>query len=130
MAIISGERPKVPPSHTQAHILNTPSLERTFARAYLSNPESPEAIDLRRRIADGSRRALEDQCVFLSFLPYRSLMPTSIVLRYWDIIERTVQQNPIDAGLGGDPSPANKVRAFLNVQYYRGGAWESSLEVS
>lgn len=49
--------------------------------------------------------------------------------RYWDIVERTVQQNPVDAALGGDPSPANKVRAFLNVQFYKGGAWESRFEV-
>lgn len=49
--------------------------------------------------------------------------------RYWDIIERTIQQNPVDAVLGGDPTPPNKVRAFLNVQYYKGGAWESRFEV-
>jgi nuclear pore complex protein Nup93 len=49
--------------------------------------------------------------------------------RYWEIIDRVIQQNPVDAALGGDPSPANKVRAFLNVQYYKGGAWESRIEV-
>lgn len=44
-------------------------------------------------------------------------------------MERTIQQNPVDAALGGDPSSANKVRAFLNVQYYKGGAWEPRLEL-
>lgn len=61
LASITGERPKVPPSHTQAHMLNTSLLERAYARAYLGNQDAPEAVELRRRIADGSRRALEAQ---------------------------------------------------------------------
>ncbi|KAF9507438.1 hypothetical protein BS47DRAFT_1304038 [Hydnum rufescens UP504] len=109
LAAISGERPKLPPSHTQAHILNASLLERAYARAYLGSQDTPEAVDLRRKIADGSRRALEAQ--------------------YWDVIDRVVVQNPVDAALGGDPSPANKIRAFLNVQYYKGGAWESRIEL-
>jgi nuclear pore complex protein Nup93 len=61
LASISGERPKLPPSHTQAHILNASLLERAYARAYLGSQDTPEAVDLRRKIADGSRRALEAQ---------------------------------------------------------------------
>ncbi|KAF8323007.1 nucleoporin-interacting protein NIC96 [Cantharellus anzutake] len=106
---ITGERPKLPPSHTQAHILNSAVLERAYARAYLGSQESQEALELRKRIAEGSRRALEFQ--------------------YWEIVERTIQQNPIDAGLGGDPSPANKTRAFLNVQFYKNGAWDSRISL-
>jgi nuclear pore complex protein Nup93 len=63
LAAITAERPKIPASHTQAHLLNNALLERAYARAYLGNPESHEAIELRRRIADGSRQALETQCV-------------------------------------------------------------------
>jgi hypothetical protein len=64
---------------------------------------------LRRQIARGAREALEEQ--------------------YWDIVERTVQARPVEARLGGDPSIANKVRAFLLVRYYRNGEWEDRIEV-
>ena len=36
---------------------------------------------------------------------------------------------PTEARLGGDPSIANKVRAFLFVRYYRNGEWEDRIEV-
>lgn len=64
---------------------------------------------MRRQIARGAREALEEQ--------------------YWDIVERTVQARPVEARLGGDPSIANKVRAFLLVRYYRNGEWEDRIEV-
>lgn len=114
------------PSQASAHILNASILERVYARGYLGKQDSPEASELRQKIVDGSRRALESQYVFVDAIGGGVTLKSR---RYWDIVERTVQQNPVDAALGGDPSPANKVRAFLNVQYYKGGAWESRFEV-
>jgi Nup93/Nic96 len=64
---------------------------------------------LRKQIAAGARTALEEQ--------------------YLDVLERTIQARPLDACLGGDPSIANRVRAFLLVRYYRGGAWQDRIEV-
>ncbi|KAA1475433.1 nucleoporin-interacting protein NIC96 [Dentipellis sp. KUC8613] len=107
---ITGEPPALPPlEHAGAHILNTPLFERKHARAYLADPESREAADLRRQIAAGARAALEEQ--------------------YMDVVERTVQARPFEARLGGDPSFANKVRAFLLVRYYRGGEWQDRIEL-
>ncbi|KII86506.1 hypothetical protein PLICRDRAFT_114494 [Plicaturopsis crispa FD-325 SS-3] len=107
---ITSEPPALPPvEHAGAHILNTPLFERKFARVYLGDPESREAVALRRQIAKGSREALEEQ--------------------YWDILERTVQARPMEARLGGDPSIANKVRAFLLVRYYKNGEWEDRIEL-
>lgn len=107
---ITAEPPALPPvEHAGAHILNAPLFERKHARVYLGDQESREAIALRRQIAKGAREALEEQ--------------------YWDVLERTVQARPAEARLGGDPSIANKVRAFLFVRYYRNGEWEDRIEV-
>lgn len=132
LSSIVSERPKVAPSHASAHILNSTLLERAYARGYLGKPDTSEAFDLRRKIVDGSRTALESQCVSPSpsFSNSYSRLGCIAIGRYWGLIEQTIQQNPVDAALGGDPSPSNKVRAFLNVQYYKGGAWEPRLEVS
>lgn len=108
---ITAEPPALPSvEHAGAHILNAPSFERKYARVYLGNPESPEASALRSQIAKGAREALEEQ--------------------YWDVLERTIQARPAEAMLGGDPSVANKVRAFLFVRHYRNGEWEDRIEVS
>ncbi|KAJ7176543.1 hypothetical protein C8R46DRAFT_1029875 [Mycena filopes] len=48
--------------------------------------------------------------------------------QYWDVLERTVQSRPNEAQLGGDPSVANKGRAFLFVKYYKNGEWEERVE--
>ncbi|KAF9482410.1 nucleoporin-interacting protein NIC96 [Pholiota conissans] len=107
---ITGEPPALPPvEHAGAHILNAPLFERKFARVYLGDPNSREAVGLRKQIANGAREALEEQ--------------------YWDILERTVQSRPMEARLGGDPSIANRVRAFLLVRYYRDGEWEDRIEL-
>lgn len=111
LAKITAEPPALPPiEHAGAHILNQSLFERKYARTYLGNPESREASALRKQIAKGAREALEEQ--------------------YWDIIERTIQARPMEAKLGGDPSIANKVRAFLLVLYYKNGEWEDRIEVS
>ena len=107
---ITAEPPALPPiEHAGAHILNAPLFERKYARTYLGDPDSREAAALRRQIAKGAREALEVQ--------------------YFDILERTVQARPMEARLGGDPSIANKVRAFLLVRYYRNGEWEERIEL-
>ena len=89
--------------------MNAPLIERKFARAYLGDPESREAVELRRQIAKGAREALEEQ--------------------YWDVIERTLQARPTEARLGGDPSVSNKIRAYVLVRHYRNGEWEDRIEV-
>ncbi|KAI6153159.1 nucleoporin-interacting protein NIC96 [Pisolithus tinctorius] len=107
---ITGEPPALPPvEHAGAHILNAPLFERKFARAYLGDPESREAASLRSQIAQGGREALEDQ--------------------FWGIIERGIQARAVEARLGGDPSVANKIRAFLGVKYYKNGQWEDHIEI-
>ena len=107
---ITAEPPALPPiEHAGAHILNAPLFERKYARVYLGDPDSRDAVALRRQIAKGAREALEEQ--------------------YFDILERTVQAKPMEARLGGDPSIANRVRAFLLVRYYRSGEWEERIEL-
>ncbi|EPQ61191.1 NIC-domain-containing protein [Gloeophyllum trabeum ATCC 11539] len=107
---ITQEPPTLPPpEHAGAHILNTPLFERKYARVYLGDPESREAIALRKQIARGAMEALEEQ--------------------YWDVVERTIASRPMEARLGGDPSVSNKIRAYLLVRYYRGGEWEERIEL-
>lgn len=110
LAKIVGEPPSLPPlEHASAHILNTPLFERRYARTYLGNPDSRDAVALRTQIARGAREALEEQ--------------------YADIVERTIQARPLEARLGGDPSLANRIRAFVLVRHYRNGEWEDRIEL-
>lgn len=107
---ITAEPPALPPvEHSGAHILNAPLFERKYSRVYLGDPESREAVALRKQIAKGAREALEEQ--------------------YWDVLERTLQARPMDARLGGDPSVANRVRAFLLIRHYKNGEWGERIEV-
>lgn len=107
---ITTEPPALPPvEHAGAHILNAPLFERKYARVYLGDPESREGVALRKQIAKGAREALEEQ--------------------YWDVLERTLQARPMDARLGGDPSVANRVRAFLLIRHYKSGEWGERIEV-
>ncbi|KAG1838201.1 Nup93/Nic96-domain-containing protein [Suillus subalutaceus] len=101
LAKITGEPPALHPvEHAGAHILNAPLFERKYARVYLGDSDSREAAALRTHI---------DQ--------------------FWDIIERTIQSRPMEARLGGDPSVANKIRAFLLMRYYKNGQWEDRIEL-
>ena len=95
--------------HAGAHVLNAPLFERKYARVYLGDPESRDAVELRKQIARGAREALEEQ--------------------YWDVVERTIQARPMEARLGGDPSAANKIRSFVALRHYRNGGWEDRVEV-
>lgn len=107
---ITNEPPSPVPAETGAHVMNAPMFERKYSRVYLGDPNSTEAASLRKQIAKGAQEALE--------------------IQYWDIMERTIQSRPTEARLGGDPSVANKVRAFLLLRFYRSGDWEERIEVS
>jgi len=48
-------------SHSSAHLLNTPMYERKYAKAYLGDENTQDAVQLRIQIARGSKSALEDQ---------------------------------------------------------------------
>ena len=90
---VTAEPRALPPvEHIGAHILNAPLFERKYTRVYFRDQESRDAVALRQQIAKGAQEAPEEQ--------------------YWDMLERMVQARPNEARLGGDPSVANKVRAF------------------
>lgn len=99
----------MPPLEHAGTVLNAPRLERKYARVFLGDTQSREAVELRKQIAKGGKEALEVQ--------------------YCDVIEKTIQARRADARLGGDPSMANRIRAFLLLRYYRAGAWEERIEV-
>lgn len=62
LASIVNEPQGLPPvEHPAAHLSNAPILERKYARAYLGHSDSQDAIELRQRIAQGAREALEAQ---------------------------------------------------------------------
>lgn len=91
--------------------LDSPIPERKFAKAYLvDEPESRDAIDLRKKITEGSKRFLEKQ--------------------FMDQLELAIAKNPVQAQLGGIPSIQSKIRAFLNLRFSENGKWVfPSLEV-
>ncbi|KAH7345172.1 nucleoporin-interacting protein NIC96 [Rhizoctonia solani] len=99
----------LPSSHSQAHILNTPLLERSFARAHLGNQDSQSATELRTRIANGARAGLEKQ--------------------YIEYVDAAIQREPANAAIGGDPSIPNRIMGYLRCKFYRSGRWNEDLEL-
>lgn len=74
--------------------------ERQFSEDYLDEtPNSRKAINLRKRIIEGSRSFLE-----------RS---------FYSQVESVVAKNPREAQLGGIPTVANKIRAYIRVRAAR-----------
>ncbi|KZS90373.1 nucleoporin-interacting protein NIC96 [Sistotremastrum niveocremeum HHB9708] len=110
LAKITGEPPVLPATAQVGSLAQSSHvLERKFARAHLGNADSREASSLRKQITRGSKEALEEQ--------------------YDQIMERTIQSNPSQARLGGDPSHVNRVRSFVALRYYRSGQWENRIEL-
>lgn len=74
--------------------------ERQFADDYLDEtPNSAKAINVRKRILDGSRRCLEKA--------------------FFEELETRVAKNPKEANIGGVPTTVNKVRAYIRIQEAR-----------
>jgi nuclear pore complex protein Nup93 len=71
--------------------------ERCYSRLYLDeNPESSNAVKMRKRILEGSRKFLEQQ--------------------FLDQIESYLARNPREAQLGGVPSTLNKIRGYIRIK--------------
>lgn len=49
--------------------------------------------------------------------------------RFQAHILKRVSANPVQAGLGGDPSIGNRVRGFARVGLYKEGRWGEGVEV-
>ncbi|KAG8801360.1 hypothetical protein FRC16_000668 [Serendipita sp. 398] len=110
LASIVNEFPGLPSAeHLAAQVPGSSSAERKYSRAYLGDPNSAGAANLRTQITEGAQRSLEAQ--------------------YWDVITRTIAARPQQAALGGDPSVAAHVKAYLNVKFYSQGSWEERLEL-
>lgn len=74
--------------------------ERQFVEQYLNEtPNSRQAIALRRRIIEGSRSFLERQ--------------------FFREVETAIAKNPREAQLGGVPTVANKIRAYIRLRAAR-----------
>ncbi|OJJ84895.1 linker nucleoporin NIC96 [Aspergillus glaucus CBS 516.65] len=74
--------------------------ERRFSEDYLDEiPNSRKAINLRKRIVEGSRSFLEKS--------------------FYDEVENVIAKNPREAQLGGIPSVINKIRAYIRLRAAR-----------
>ncbi|OAV94325.1 hypothetical protein PTTG_03009 [Puccinia triticina 1-1 BBBD Race 1] len=90
--------------------LTTISAERKYAKHYLGDPQSLEAKNVRKQLADGAKAHLEQQ-----FITHISMQ---------------IAAHPQEAALGGDPSTANKVRAYVDLKFCKNGAWtDKRLEI-
>jgi len=90
--------------------LTTMSAERKYAKHYLGDPQGLEAKNVRKQLVDGARAHLEQQ-----FLTHISMQ---------------IAAHPLEAALGGDPSTANKVRAYVDLKFCKNGAWtDKRLEI-
>jgi nuclear pore complex protein Nup93 len=83
--------------------------ERSYSAGYTSGWEGELGREVRQRIASGGKEFLEEQ--------------------YWTYIGKRVNANPVQAGLGGDPSVGNRVRGFARVGLYKDGRWGEAVEV-
>ncbi|KAF5862814.1 hypothetical protein ETB97_011162 [Aspergillus alliaceus] len=74
--------------------------ERQFFEDYLEEaPNSRRAVNLRRRVVEGSRTFLENL--------------------FYDEVESVIAKNPREAQLGGIPTVINKVRAYIRLRAAR-----------
>ncbi|KAL4976520.1 Nup93/Nic96-domain-containing protein [Aspergillus desertorum] len=74
--------------------------ERQFAEEYLNEvPKSQQAVNLRKRIVEGSRKFLENS--------------------FYTEIEGAIAKNPREAQLGGIPTVVNKIRAYIRLRESR-----------
>ncbi|KAA1064636.1 hypothetical protein PGT21_010162 [Puccinia graminis f. sp. tritici] len=90
--------------------LTTISAERKYAKHYLGDPQSLEAKNVRKQLADGAKTHLEQQ-----FIAH---------------INMQIAAHPLEATLGGDPSTANKVRAYVDLKFCKNGTWtDKRLEI-
>ncbi|CAH7689668.1 Nup93/Nic96-domain-containing protein [Phakopsora pachyrhizi] len=90
--------------------LTTISDERKYAKHYLGDPNSLDARNVRKQLTEGARTHLEKQ-----FLNH---------------IEIQIKAHPVEANLGGDPSVANRVRAFVDLKFRKNGSWvDKRLEI-
>ncbi|KAJ3339065.1 hypothetical protein HDU93_008651 [Gonapodya sp. JEL0774] len=78
--------------------------ELQYLSSLRADDASPEAASYRRTIARRSRQLLERE--------------------YADHMERTVNQNPRPAALGGIPGAAERARGYVNVVHMRAGHWD------
>ncbi|KAF7591745.1 hypothetical protein BBP40_001125 [Aspergillus hancockii] len=70
--------------------------ERQFSEDYLEEaPNSRRAVNLRKRIVEGSRVFLENQ--------------------FYNEVENVIAKNPREAQLGGIPTVINKIRAYIRL---------------
>ncbi|QRV96888.1 nucleoporin-interacting protein NIC96 [Ceratobasidium sp. AG-Ba] len=99
----------LPLSHSLAYILNTPLLERRYARAHLGNQDAPAAAESQKNIANGACVGLEKQ--------------------YLEFVDATIQQDPANAAIGGDSSVSNRVMGYLRCAFHCGGRWDKDLEL-
>lgn len=84
--------------------------ERQFADDYLDEaPNSAKAINVRKRILDGSRRCLERA--------------------FFEQLESIVAKNPKEANIGGVPTTINKVRAYIRILEARKELTTDSVEL-
>ncbi|KAL5333587.1 Nup93/Nic96-domain-containing protein [Aspergillus crustosus] len=82
--------------------LSTPGAlkERQFSEDYLNEvSNSQQAVSLRKRIVEGSRKFLEKLC--------------------YSEVEELIAKNPREAQLGGIPTVVNKVRAYIRLRNSR-----------
>ncbi|KAL4803899.1 Nup93/Nic96-domain-containing protein [Aspergillus unguis] len=87
---------------TEITDISTPGAikERQFAGEYLNEaPKSQQAVNLRKRIVEGSRTFLEKS--------------------FYSEIEGAIAKNPREAQLGGIPTVVNKVRAYIRLRESR-----------
>lgn len=95
MISITGESPQITSTSEPGAV-----KERRFAEDYLDEaPNSRRAMNLRKRIVEGSRVFLENT--------------------FYSEVENVISKNPREAQLGGIPTVINKVRAYIRLRAAR-----------
>lgn len=90
-------------SYISGESVEDPAKEGVYRKMYAAAPGSPDGLKVRKQISHGSKMYLEHQ--------------------FFACVEAEIAKSPQDALLGGVPSVYNKIKAYLNVRYLRGGQW-------
>lgn len=90
-------------SYISGESVEAPAKEGCYRHMYAAPAGSPEGLKVRKQIVHGAKMYLEHQ--------------------FYALLETEIAKAPQEALLGGVPSVYSKIKAYLNVKYFRGGQW-------
>lgn len=87
---------------------------------------SPNNMEIKKKILNGSRKALEQQYVQFNFV-YTCLL--TFIISFLSSVEALIAKNPKEAHIGGVPTKINKIRAYIKLRNHHKNLKPENIEL-